>query len=48
MVRPKCGAPGIFGYAAEQVVVLREVGVDWEIVPGFTDSLRPYPCGHRE
>src|SRR5262249_28914407 len=39
VVRLKGGDPGIFGRAAEEISALREVGIDYEIVPGVTSAL---------
>ena len=39
VVRLQGGDPLIFGRAAEEMFVLREAGVDFEIVPGVTSAL---------
>lgn len=39
VVRLKSGDPSIFGRAGEEIDVLREAGIDVEVVPGVTASL---------
>ena len=39
VVRLKSGDPAIFGRAAEEIDVLRQAGIDVEVIPGVTASL---------
>jgi uroporphyrin-III C-methyltransferase/precorrin-2 dehydrogenase/sirohydrochlorin ferrochelatase len=36
VVRLKCGDPGVFGRATEEIAALESAGIDWEIVAGVT------------
>ena len=52
MVRLKGGDPFVFGRGSEEILALKEQGINWEIIPGITScvsvpELAGIPVTHR-